>query len=277
MLIPMRSILQDAMARGYAVAAPNVYDSDSVGACFEAAFELRAPLIIGVGSGFDLDLIGCVARHYASKHPEVPVALNLDHGKTFDAAVKAIRAGFTSVMVDRSQDPLEENVRETIEIVKMARAAGVSVEGEVGHVGRGADYETGRDAGLTSVEDAVEYWKRTQVDCLATAVGTAHGKYAGIPRIDFDRLSAIRRAVDVPLVLHVGSSTGDENLTRAVRLGISKVNVATDLFASGGAKVRECLEASPDSTVRAIAAAGRSGYKSELKRYIRLLGAENRW
>ncbi|HHW17322.1 MAG TPA: class II fructose-bisphosphate aldolase [Firmicutes bacterium] len=277
MLIRMDIILRKAQEEGYGVAAPNVFDGDSVRSCFEAALELRAPMVIDAGQSVDLEYIADVTRFYAERYPEIPVSLNLDHGKSFDAACRAIRAGFTSVMVDRSQAPFEENVRETREIVKMAHAVGVSVEAEIGHVGQGANYSADRDAGLTRVEDAVEYVKQTGVDCLAIAIGTAHGKYVGTPRLDFDRLVAIRKAVSIPLVLHGGSSTGDENLARAVQLGITKVNLATDLMVAGAKAAKEFVNANEDPRLPQVVKAGMEGYKAELIRYMKLFGEENRW
>ncbi len=276
MLVPMHPILKAATARKYGIAAPNVFSAESIATCFEAALELKAPMVIDVGSGLDLELMVDVTKHYARRHPEVIVSLNLDHGKTFEMAVRAIRAGFSSVMVDRSQTPLEDNIRETAEIVKMAHAVGVSVEGEIGHVGLGVNYQSDRNDGLTTVEDAKEYVRRTGVDCLAIAIGTAHGHYAGTPHLDFDRLVAIGKAVDVPLVLHGGSSTGEENLSRAVKLGISKVNLATDLMVAGAKAVRRYLDGEPCPKAGGIVQAASRGHKSELIRYMRLFGQVDR-
>jgi fructose-bisphosphate aldolase class II len=279
MLVRMDTILKKARDEGYGVAAPNVFDGESVRACFEAALELRAPMVIDAGERNDMEYIADVVRFYSKRFPEVPVTLNLDHGATFEGAVRAIRAGFMSVMVDRSTAPYEENVRETKEIVKMAHAAGVSVEAELGHVGQGVNYAQDRDAGLTKVEDAVDYVEKTGVDCLAVAVGTAHGLYIGTPVLDFERLAAIRKAVSVPLVLHGGSSSGDDNLVNAIKNGISKINLATDLMIAGANSCREYLEAKKDAVVRVgeTAKAGMDGYKAELMRYMRLFGEENRW
>jgi fructose-bisphosphate aldolase class II len=279
MLIRMDAILNRAMEDGYGVAAPNVFSSESVLKCFEAALEVRGPLVIDAGENNDLELIADAVRFYARRFPEVPVTLNLDHGQTFEGAVKAMRAGFMSVMVDRSTAPFEDNVRETKEIVKMAHAAGVSVEAEIGHVGRGTNYDEDRDAGLTTVEEAVAYIEQTGVDCLAIAIGTAHGLYIGTPKLDFDRLTAIRKAVSIPLVLHGGSSTGDENLSQAVKRGITKVNLSTDLVMAGTRSVRQFLDDKKEELVRVpeIIRHGLDGYKGELIRYMKLFNQVNRW
>ena len=140
-----------------------------------------------------------------------------------------MRAGFTSVMIDRSTASFEVNVRDTAEIVKAAHAVQVSVEAELGHVGDGFSY--GCEACLyTDPLQAVEFVKQTSVDCLAISVGTAHGVYAGKPQLDFKRIREIRQAVDIPLVLHGGSGSGDANLQKAIQCGISKINIGTDNF-----------------------------------------------
>lgn len=147
--------------------------------------------------------------------------------------VSAIRFGFSSVMIDRSMVPYEENVREVAEIVKIAHAVGVSVEAELGHVGQGFEYEETRNAGLTNPEEAVSFVKETGIDCLAVAVGTSHGVYKGKPHLEFDLLSELSEKIQIPLVLHGGSGTGDDNLAKAVCCGIQKVNLFTDLSNAG--------------------------------------------
>lgn len=276
MLVPMNVILEKAARENYGVAAPNVFNMDTVLATFQAASELKAPLIIDCADKFDLEVIGELTRFYEKKYPEVPVALNLDHGKTYGAAVRAIKAGFTSVMVDRSQMPFEDNVRETAEIVKMAHAVGVSVEAELGHVGRGSNYSEDRDAGLTAPADALKFVEKTSVDCLAIAIGTAHGQYVGTPVLDYDRLMQIRKIVSVPLVLHGGSSTGDENLKKAVELGIAKVNLSTDLNMAGAKQVKELIGREASPSLLAITLEGAAGYKEMLKHYMKLFNSAGR-
>ena len=148
-------------------------------------------------------------------------------------AMIAIRNGFSSIMVDRSGLPYEQNVAEVSELVKIAHSVGVSVEAELGHVGSGEQYAEDRNAGLTDPSQARAYVEETGVDALAIAIGTAHGKYTGTPYLDFDLLEKIYAQVDIPLVLHGGSGSGDENLAKATRMGITKVNIGTDLFQAG--------------------------------------------
>ena len=233
MILSMAEILNDAKKRKYGVAAPNVFSSITVKACFEAAEEMHAPIILDCAGMPFLEETAEIARFYERKYPNVYAALNLDHGGPYEEIVSAIRFGFSSVMIDRSMVPYEENVREVAEIVKIAHAVGVSVEAELGHVGQGFEYEETRTAGLTNPEEAVSFVKETGIDCLAVAVGTSHGVYKGKPHLEFDLLSELSEKIQIPLVLHGGSGTGDDNLAKAVCCGIQKVNLFTDLSNAG--------------------------------------------
>ncbi|MGI5858853.1 MAG: class II fructose-bisphosphate aldolase [Tepidanaerobacteraceae bacterium] len=279
MLRTMDIILNKAKEEGYGVPAPNVFNQDTIEAAINVASKMRSPIIIDFGEMVDdgsIYEIGQIVKFYSNKFPEVPVALNLDHGKTFESAARAIRAGFTSVMVDRSELPFNENVRETKEICKMAHASGLSVEAEIGHVGQGVKYDEDRDKGLTRVEEAIRFVELTGVDCLAVAIGTAHGPYIGTPKLDFDRLVELRKEVKVPLVLHGGSSTGDENLKKAVKLGISKVNLATDLFTAGVEHIKKLLKNEENPNYMKVVKTGAEGYENMLSHYIHLLGSNDR-
>jgi fructose-bisphosphate aldolase class II len=276
MLIPTAEILNEARKYRYGVVAPNVFEINSVKAVFEVADELRSPVILGCSDKLDLESIAEATKFYSRRYPDVVASLNLDHGKSFDSAVRAIKAGFTSVMVDRSTLPFEDNVRETVEIVKMAHAVGVSVEAELGHVGQGASYDKDRDSGLTDVDEAVRFVEKTNVDCLAVAIGTAHGQYIGVPKLDFDRLINLREKVPVPLVLHGGSSTGDENLKKAVELGISKVNISTDLKIKGAEYIKKYVSDGSCNNLFSIIDEGIKGWKEMLIHYIKLFGSEGK-
>jgi len=281
MLVKMGVLLEDAREKGYAVAAPGVHDMQSTEAAFQAAKELRAPIVLDVSEHNDMEALADMARFYARRYPEVPAALNLDHGRSFEATVKAVRVGFTSVMIDCSTLSFEENVRITSEVVKMAHAVDVSVEAELGHVGMGSRYEVDRDAALTVPEEAVEFVKQTSVDCLAVAVGTAHGMYSGTPKLDFDRLAKLREMVPVPLVLHGGSSTGDDNLHRAAKTGICKVNLWSDLMIAGTNGMKEFLETGEVKglgfkPMRMVYDAGAKAYKEAIKHYIKVFDSAGR-
>jgi len=234
MLVNMKEMLNTAKEEGYGVIATDAWNSTSLKAMVEIAEETKSPIILSLAEVhlpyFSLKEMAELAKLY-TKDVKVPVALHFDHGMTFDEIIKAIHAGFTSVMIDASACEYEENVRRTKEIVKIAHAVNVSVEAEIGHVG-GAEGggDDGHDSLLTDPAEAARFVEETGVDCLAVSVGTAHGLYKGIPKLDFERLQEIAKAVEVPLVLHGGSGSGDENLRKAVELGISKVNVFSDML-----------------------------------------------
>ena len=215
------------------MAAPNLWTELDARAVIDAAQELRAPLILDIAypANPDLFLLCQIARYFAQR-ATVPVAINLDHGGSKKEVLEAFRAGFTSVMIDRSACPFEQNVREVKEIVELAHALGISVEAELGHVGMADQYETDGSAALTEPETAAEFIRLTGVDCLAVAVGTAHGAYPkGMkPKLDFERLAAIKEKTGhFPLVMHGSSGTDNETLRKACRMGINKVNIANDL------------------------------------------------
>ncbi|MBQ9592931.1 MAG: class II fructose-bisphosphate aldolase, partial [Lachnospiraceae bacterium] len=203
------------------------------------------------------------------------VAINQDHGATFEQAIWAIRAGMTSIMVDRSTLPYEENVRETKLAVKLAHSIGLSVEAELGHVGQGNNYEHDGKNALTEPEEAVRFIEETGVDCLAVAIGTAHGAYVGTPHLDFERLVAIKKATNnFPLVLHGGSGTGDENLAKACRLGINKVNISNDLVKQASIDVQAAdLTGNHAYDIWKIL---KGGYKKALIAKIKLFGSEGK-
>jgi len=277
MLVTMAEILKRARAGGYGVTAPNVQSEDTVRAVIKVAEELNAPMIIDVNAFIHPDLPWFIhmIRELASLSP-VPIAINLDHGKSYEDIMLAIRSGFTSIMVDRSSLPYEENVEQTKEVVKMAKVLGISVEAELGHVGMGSNYEVDGVSNLTDPATAARFIKETGVDCLAVAIGTAHGRYKGTPHIDFDRLAKIVEACqDTPLVLHGGSGTGDENLARAVRSGIQKVNLATELIVAGKEELEEFFK-DPNFDKWKLTPAFIRGYSNRLAHYVKLFGQDGK-
>lgn len=285
MMEPMHVLLQDAKEGHYGIPAPNAFDRFTVEAALQAAEELHAPMIIGCPGVFGIEEMGDVCRLYERRYPGVRFALNLDHGGPFDHIIRAIRAGFSSVMVDRSTLPYERNVAETKEVVKIAHAVGVTVEAELGHVGQGNEYEQTRDAGLTHPDEAVSFVEETGIDCLAVAVGTSHGAYKGTPHLDFDLLTTIAGELDIPLVLHGGSGTGDENIAKAIKCGIQKVNLWTDLSQASNMAVREAIDADYASDVdpdkKKVNACqygeiGAKAYKAKLEHYMHVFGDVDR-
>lgn len=233
MLVSSKELFKAARENNYAIPSTNFVDQNSIRAYIEVAEKLNLPIILSYAEAhknylsFDEALL--LGKYYGEK-AKVPAVLHFDHGTTKELIIRAIDEGFNSVMIDASMDSFEENVRKTKEIVDYAHLRGVVVEAEIGHVGGGEDYKSKDDSDsiYTTVEEAKKFVELTNVDSLAISIGTAHGAYKGTPVIDFDRLKEIRNAVDTPLVLHGGSSSGDSNLERCAIGGISKINIYTD-------------------------------------------------
>jgi ketose-bisphosphate aldolase len=236
-LVPMADLLKPALAGGYAVPSFCVWNAETIVTVLSIAADMRAPVLLMNGPGeFPLlppAEVGPIARALVPRFP-VTTALHLDHGNSLEQVRECLDAGYTSVMLDYSAKPYAENAAALREVAAMAHARGVTVEGEIGHVGKvdNVTAESSGDSTLTEVAEAVSYLADTGVDALAISIGNAHGQYTRLPRLDFDRLAAIQAAVRVPLVLHGGSGTPEADLRRAVSLGIAKVNVATELINS---------------------------------------------
>ncbi|KTR50503.1 hypothetical protein NS303_01520 [Pantoea ananatis] len=234
-LISLAQGLAHAQKQGYALGAFNVLDTHFLRALFAAAEQQRSPFIINIAEVHfkyvTLDQLVEAIKFEAAKHA-IPMVLNLDHGLHFEAVMQAIRLGFTSVMFDGSTLSYEENIRQTREVVKAAHAVGVSVEAELGAVGGdegGALFGEADSEKFTDPRLAAEFVRETGIDTLAVAIGNAHGKYKGEPKLDFDRLAAIREQTGVPLVLHGGSGISDADFRRAISLGIHKINFYTGM------------------------------------------------
>lgn len=244
MLVTSKDMLEKARAGGYAIPSPDFVDSNSARAYVQVAEELNAPIILSFAevhmSHLALEEAAALGRFYAEQ-ASVPVALHLDHGVHFDIIERAIRLGFTSVMVDASKEELAENIRRTKEVVELAHAHNVYVEAEIGHVGtedEQNDHAVSSNI-YTEVAAAQELVAATGVDSLAVSIGTAHGAYKGTPVLNFERLAELKEALDIPLVLHGGSGSGDENLARCAQGGIAKVNLYTDFMVAALERVRE--------------------------------------
>jgi fructose-bisphosphate aldolase class II len=236
-LVSMTEILVPARSGGYAVGAFEVWNLESVQAVVAAAEGLSQPVILQVGpyeaDYAGLDDISNIAIFHA-KRAKIPVAIHLDHGDTFERVMQCISHGFTSVMLDVSHLPYAENVAATREVVRVAHACRVSVEGELGRIGGeevGIDV-TNDDAYLTNPDQALEFVKGTEIDALAVAIGTVHGFYKTKPNIRLDLLEEIAERVSIPLVMHGGSGTPDTCVSKAISIGIAKVNVCTELVAA---------------------------------------------
>lgn len=233
MLVRISEMLKHAKKEGYAVPALAAIDELTSRAAIEAAERMKSPVILLCMENGNKDLyyFGKMINDFAIR-AQIPVALVYDHTASFESAVKGIRAGFNCIMVDRSQLPYEENVAQVKELVRIAHAVNVEVESELGHVGMEDSDAKDSEYSLTVPDEAVKFVEETNVDCLAVAIGTSHGVYKGKPKLRFDLLEELAEKVPVPLVLHGGSGTGDENLAKTCKKGICKVNIVNDLYRS---------------------------------------------
>ena len=229
--VTMKEIVDRAYKEHYGVPAVSGFDELSVRAAIEAAEETNSPLIMisGNRSTHDAVFFGNMVESIANK-ASIPVAACLDHSPSFEDAILGLRGGYSAIMIDRSSLPYEQNAADVKELARIAHAIGVSVEAELGHVGSGDNYAVDGSTALTVPEEAKKFIEETGVDCLAVAIGSAHGAYKGTPKLRFELLQEIDAACKTPLVLHGGSGTGDENIHHACELGICKVNIANDLF-----------------------------------------------
>lgn len=230
MIISSRNILKDARNKGYAFPHFNFWDSNSIRAEIAAAESKGLPVILAWAQSHTPELpiqdALSLGKYYGQK-AKVPVVLHLDHGMDPDLVKWSALNGFSSVMIDASAEKFNDNVNITHDVVNYAHKLGVCVEAEVGHVGTNSSED---NSSFTEVDAAVEFVQKTGVDSLAVSIGTSHGVYqSGTPALNFQRLTELKKAVSIPLVLHGGSSSGDENLRRAAESGIAKVNIYTDL------------------------------------------------
>lgn len=248
-LVTTKQLLLDAQKKGYAVGAFNVENMEMVQAVIAAAEELNSPVIMQTTPSTlkyaDVDYFYANVA-VAAKKANVPVVMHLDHGSSFELAMQAYRAGYTSIMIDGSHSVFEENIAITKAVVDACHPGGVPVEAELGKVGGKEDDLDGGNGGYTVPSEAAEFVEATGVDSLAVAIGTAHGVYKGIPKLDVDRLSQIRELVSIPLVLHGTSGVPDDAVRECIRRGICKVNYATDLRIAFTGGVKEYLAANPE-------------------------------
>ncbi|MCS7095774.1 MAG: class II fructose-1,6-bisphosphate aldolase [Nitrososphaerota archaeon] len=304
MLVTNREILKAAQREFYAVGAFNIQNLESLLAVTEAAAEEKSPVIVAVTPSAirygGLKYLSTLVRVAAENLP-VPASLHLDHGEDVKTIKECIEAGFTSVMIDGSHMPFEENVALTRRVVEIAHSKGISVEGELGRL-TGVEEKTveEREAVLTDPEEAEKFVKLTGVDALAISIGTSHGayKFKGEPKLDFERLKSIREKVDVPLVLHGASSVPrriiekasrygaelsgakgipEDHIRKAISLGITKINIDTDLRLAFTATVREVLAENPgEFDPRKILGPAKEAMKEVAIAKMRLFGSSGK-
>ncbi|TZE82911.1 class II fructose-1,6-bisphosphate aldolase [Calorimonas adulescens] len=282
MLVSGIEILAKANIDGYAVGAFNTSNLEITQAIIESAEELNAPVIVQVSEGaFNYaggkniaNIVKTMARDAS-----VPVALHLDHGRDFGILMRSIRYGFTSIMYDGSKYPLPENIERTKRIVDMARAVNISVEAELGKIGGTEDNVSvsEKEAMYTDPDEAVEFVKETGVDYLAIAIGTAHGPYKGVPHLDFERLKEIKSRLGMPIVLHGASGLSEEDIKKAVKLGVNKINIDTDIRQAFAASVRAYLDENKDVyDPRSILGNAKKAMKDVIKKKMIMFGSDNR-
>lgn len=268
-LVTSKELLLDAQKGGYAIGAFNVENMEMVQAVVAAAQELKSPVILQTTPSTvkyaDLEYFYANVKTAAEK-ASVPVVMHLDHGNSFELAMQALRAGYTSIMIDGSHDSYEENIAVSKAVVDACHPSGVPVEAELGKVGGKEDDLDGGDGNpYTDPKQAKEFVEKTGVDSLAVAIGTAHGIYSGTPKLDVDRLSEIKEVVSVPLVLHGTSGVPDEAVRECICRGICKVNYATDLRIAFSKGVNAVLHENPDTIdPKKYNARGRD----EVKKYV---------
>ncbi|MDI6871495.1 MAG: class II fructose-1,6-bisphosphate aldolase [Bacillota bacterium] len=278
-LVTLKELLADARAGGYAVGAFNVHGMEIAQAVAAAAERAQAPVIFQVNQGTikyaGIRPLAALLRTLA-EDLRVPAAIHLDHGTSFEVVVQCLRHGFTSVMIDGSRLPYAENAALVRKVVEVAHGAGVSVEAELGRIG-GMEDDLSGEGGFTDPHEAARFVEETGVDALAVAIGTAHGVYQGEPKLDFERLAAIRERVAVPLVMHGASGVPEGSVRRAVELGIRKVNLSTELKIPFTAAIRAFLTAHPEEfDPRKYLGAGRQAVEETVFEKIVLVGAAGR-
>ena len=288
MLCSMKEMLADAKARHYAIPAFDVSNYEMMKAVLDVCEEERSPaLLMGLQADFadkGRSLITAMVAA-ASEFYTVPVCFHLDHATDLDAIRAGIEAGFSSVMFDGSVLPFDQNAGITAEVVKLAHAKGVTVEAELGHVGNAMvgnmnDKVANEDPAdtLTLPDEVVRFVDATDVDALAVAIGTAHGVYKKTPTLRIDRLDAITAVCDRPLVLHGGSGTPDDQMQTAIRHGITKINIYSDVVGAMNAGLKETLNhlTNPSTWPAFVFADARARMKEVIRGKIRVFGSNNR-
>ena len=280
MLVNFNEMLMKAKQGKYAVPHLNINDLEWTKYILEKCNELDVPVILGVSEGaaqymggFNA-ITGMVKGLLKDLNITIPVCLHVDHGSSKETCIKAIDAGFTSVMIDASRHELEENIKITKEVVEYAHERGVSVEAEVGHIGGTEDNITSSATNAT-LEDCITLYENTGIDSLAPALGSVHGFYKGEPNLDFETMKIINENLPIPLVLHGGTGIPEEKIKKAISCGISKININTDLQSVWSKAVRKFLEENKEVyDPRKIIGSGESAIKTRIEEIVTLFGTK---
>lgn len=277
--VSIKELLLKAQKERYAVGAFNCNNMEIVQAIVAAAEAEKAPVIIQASQGAikyaGINYIAGLTR-IAAESVKVPIALHLDHGTSFEQCIRCIRSGFSSVMIDGSKLSLEENIALTKKVIEAASTIGVSVEGELGKIGGTEDdiSVSAKEALFTDPTEAERFCQETGVDALAIAIGTAHGQYKGIPKLDFDRLKQIVRRVSTPIVLHGSSGVPDDAIREAVSLGVVKVNIDTNIREAFTEAARKVLtENLKEIDPRMVLGPAREAAVNVIREKIRIFGS----
>jgi ketose-bisphosphate aldolase len=262
-------VLPQGRVQKYAVGAYDFMTPTMMLGIIDAAEETKTPVILQFPDGRgmpDLEVFA-PAMVAAAKRASVPVVIHLDHGKSVEACKRCLAAGFSSIMIDSSTQPYDENVRITKEVVALCKPLGIPVEAELGHVGQGKDYDPDNYQ-YTDPKEAAAFVAATGISALAVAIGNAHGVYKGNPRINYPVLEEIAKLVSIPLVLHGGSGISDEDFKKIIKMGVSKINIFTELAQEAGGRLKAIENAKLDifSATEAI----RSGFKARTLQKIKL-------
>ena len=282
-LVSMKEMLITAKEQGYAVGQFNLNNLEFTQAILQAAKEENSPVILGVSEGAARymggfkTVVAMVEALIEDYDVQVPVAIHLDHGSSFESCAKAIHAGFTSVMIDASHHPFEENIAITSKVVELAHFHGVSVEAELGTVGGQEDDVIAEGVIYADANECEEIVNRTGIDCLAPALGSVHGPYKGEPNLGFAEMKEIGDRTGLPLVLHGGTGIPTKDIQKSVSLGTAKINVNTENQIASAKAVREVLAAQPEQyDPRKYLGPAREAIKETVQGKMREFGSSNK-
>lgn len=279
-LTTTKRMLLDAQENGYAVGAFNVENMEMAQAVVAAAEELRAPVILQTTPGtlrYAEPAVYFAMVKTLAESASVPVAMHLDHGDSFALCAKALRAGYTGIMIDGSKLPLEDNIALTRRVTEMCAPAGVPVEGEIGRVGGKEDDTVSESAGYTIPAEAVRFEKETGLSSMAVGVGTAHGVYKTTPVLNTALISELKTMLTVPMVLHGASGLSEEAVKECVKRGICKVNFATELRIAFSDAVKAFLREKPETfDPKAYGKAAREKVKEQVELRMRVCGCDGK-
>lgn len=277
MLVSTKDMLVKAQKEHYAVANFCIWNVEMLSGVMKACENLQSPVILSFGSGFlvntDINHFIHMMRSYATQ-TALPCSIHWDHGRSYEIVSHAIDIGYNSLMIDGSAYPFEENIRRTKEVVDRFHPMCIPVEGELGHVGAETNYEEAlANYQYTDPSQAAEFVERTSLDSLAIAIGNQHGHYTAPPKINFEILAKVRDAVSIPLVLHGASGIGDEDIRHAIDLGITKINIHTELCEAAMDAIHACP---PDERYQGLNIKVRDAVQARAEEKIRLFGSNGK-